>query len=134
MIDFRDVHEVIFYDEDGNKLFKFDKVKSLDMDMSVGEAMEFGCHITSCGVDVYRPNDITTSIDETNINTYAIPIAEDKKPVKTVFENENIKNFETIIGTFEKLDQDKFEQEKKECYDCYFDDAYWRKITLINLF
>ena len=133
MFDLHDVHKVIFYDKDGNKLFKFDRVASLNIDMSVRagevmELMEFDCHITSYGLDIYEPHNITTSIDEIDMNTYTIPIAEDKKSVKAVFENENTKNLdETVIGTFEKLDQDKFEQEKKECYDYYFDDAYWRK-------
>ena len=131
MIDLHDVHDVIFYDKYGNELFKFDRVNSLNIDMSAGEIMEFDCHITSYGFDAYKPNDITVSIDEINMNTYAIPIAEDKKSVKAVFENEDIKNLdETIIGTFEKLGQDKLEQEKKECYDYYFDDAYWRKNNL----
>ena len=130
MFDFHNVHDVIFYDKDGNKLFKFDRVDSLNIDMSVsaGEPMEFDCNITSYGFDIYEPNDITVPIDETNMNTYVIQTIEDKKPVKAVFENENTKNLdETIIGVFEKLDQDKLEQEKKECYDYYFGDAYWRK-------
>lgn len=134
MFDFHNVHDVIFYDKDGNKLFKFDKVESLNIDMSTNageEAMEFDCHITSYGFDVCKPNDITVSIDEKDMNTYAIPIAEDNKSVKAVFENVNTKNLdETIIGIFEKLDQDKLEQEKKECYDYYFGDAYWRKNNL----
>ena len=93
MFDFHDVHDVIFYDKDGNKLFQFDKVESLNIDMSAS--------------------------------------AEDKKLVKAAFENENTKNLdETIIGIFEKLDQDKLEQEKKECCDYYFGDAYWRKNNL----
>lgn len=128
MFDLHDVHDVIFYDKDGNKLFKFDRVDNLNIDMSVsaGEPMEFDCHITSYGFDVCKPNNITVT---TNESTYVIPTAEDKKPVKTVFENE--KNLdETIIGIFEKLDQDKLEQEKKECYDYYFGDAYWRKNNL----
>lgn len=131
MFDLHNVHDVIFYDKDGNKLFKLDRVDSLNIDMSASageEAMEFDCHIISYGFEVCKPNDITVQIDETNMNTYAIPIAEDKKPVKAVFENENTKNLdETTIGIFEKLDQDKLEQEKKECYDYYFGDAYWRK-------
>ena len=109
MIDLCDVYDVIFYDKDGNKLFKFDRVDSLNIDMNVsaGEVMEFDCHITSYGFDIYEPHNITASIDETDMNT-----AEGNKPVKAVFEN---------------LDQDKLDQEKKECYDYYFDDAYWRK-------
>lgn len=130
MFDLHEVHEVIFYDEDGNKLFKFDRVDSLNIDMSVsaGEPMELDCHITSYGFDICKPNNITVPINETDMNTYVISTAEDKKPVKAVFENENTKNLdETIIGIFDKLDQDKLEQEKKECYDYYFGDAYWRK-------
>lgn len=128
MFDLHEVHEVIFYDKDGNKLFKFDRVNSLNIDMrvSAGEPMEFDCHITSYGFDICKSNNITIPIDETNMNTYVIQTVEDKKPVKAVSENE--KNLdETIIGIFEKLDQDKLEQEKKECYDYYFGDAYWRK-------
>ena len=129
MIDLHNVHDVIFYDEDGNKLFKLDRVDNLNIDMSVsaGEPMEFDCHITSYGFDICKPNNITVPINETDMNTYVISTAEDEKPVKAVFENENTKNLdETIIGIFEKLDQDKLEQEKKECYDYYFGDAYWR--------
>ena len=114
MFDLHDVCNVIFYDKDGNKLFKFDKVESLNIDMSVsaGETMEFDCHITSYGFDIYEPHNITVPINETDMNTYVIPSAEGIKPVKIVFEN---------------LDQDKLDQEKKECYDYYFGDAYWRK-------
>ena len=35
MFDLHDVHDVIFYDKDGNKLFKFDRVNSLNIDMSI---------------------------------------------------------------------------------------------------
>ena len=110
MFDLHDVHDVIFYDKDGNKLLKFDKIKSLNIDMNVsaGEAREFDCHITtSYGFDVYEPYNITVPINETDMNT-----EEGNKPVKAVFEN---------------LDQDKLDQEKKECYDYYFGDTYWRK-------
>lgn len=89
MFDFHNVHDIIFYDKDGNKLFKSDKVESLNIDISTN--------------------------------------AEDKKPVEVVFESENTKNLDE---TFEKLDQDKLEQEKKECCDYYFGDAYWRKNNL----
>lgn len=125
MFDLHDVHDIIFYDKDGNKLFKFDKVKSLNIDMSVsaGEVMEFDCHITSYGFDIYEPNNITVPINETDIDT-----AEGNKPVKTVFEDENKKNLnESVKSIFENLDQDKLDKEKKECYDYYFGDAYWRK-------
>ena len=118
MFDLHDVCNVIFYDKDGNKLLKFDKIESLNIDMNVsaGEPMEFDCHITSYGFDVYEPHNITVPINETDMNT-----AEGNKPVKTVFENENVKSI------LENLDQDKLDQEKKECYDYYFGDAYWRK-------
>ena len=89
---------------------------------------KFDCHTTSYGFDICKPNNITVPINETDMNTYVISTAEDKKPVKAVFENENTKNLdETITGIFEKLDQNKLEQEKKECYDYYFGDADWRK-------
>ena len=118
MFDLHDVYNAIFYDKDGNKLFKFDKVESLNIDMSVsaGEPMEFDCHIISYGFDVYEPHNITAPINETDMNT-----AEGNKPVKTVFEKKNVKSI------LENLDQDKLDQEKKECYDYYFGDAYWRK-------
>ena len=125
MFDLHDVHDVIFYDKDGNKLFQFDKVKNLNIDMnaSAEEPMEFDCHITSYGFDVYKPYNITVPINETDMNT-----AECNKPVKTVFENENKKNLnESVKSIFENLDQDKLDQEKKECYDYYFGDSYWRK-------
>ena len=125
MIDLRDVHEVIFYDEDGNKLFKFDKVKSLNIDMSASarEAMEFDCHITSYGFDIYEPHNITVPINEIDMNT-----AEGNKPVKTIFEDENKRNLnENVKSIFENLDQDKLDQEKKEYYDYYFNDADWRE-------
>lgn len=125
MFDLHDVYNAIFYDKDGNKLFKFDKVESLNIDMSVsaGEPMEFDCHITSYGFDIYEPHNITVPINETDMNT-----AEGNKPVKTVFENENKKNLnENVKSIFENLDQNKLDQEKKECYDYYFGDAYWRK-------
>lgn len=109
MFDLHDVHDVIFYDKDGNKLFKFDKIKSLNIDMNVSavEAMEFDCHIISCEFDIYEPHNITVPINEIDMNT-----EEGNKPVKAVFEN---------------LDQDKLDQEKKECYDYYFGDTSWRK-------
>lgn len=109
MFDLHDVHDVIFYDKDGNKLFKFDKVENLNIDMSVNteEAREFDCHITSYGFDIYETHNTTFPINEIDMN-----IEEGNKPVKAVFEN---------------LDQDKLDQEKKECYDYYFGDTYWRK-------
>ena len=125
------VHDVIFYDKDGNKLFKLDKVESLnidislniDMSVSAGEPMEFDCHITSYGFDVYEPYSIIAPINETDMNT-----AEGNKPVKTVFDDENKKNLnESVKSIFDNLDQDKLDQEKKECYDYYFGDAYWRE-------
>ena len=128
MFDLHDVHDIIFYDKDGNKLLKFDKVESLNIDMSVSaeEPMEFDCHITSYGFDLYEPHNITVPINETDIDT-----AEGNKPVKTVFDNENKKNLnENVKSIFENLDQDKLDQEKKECYDYYFGDAYWRKNNL----
>lgn len=125
MFDLHDVHDVFFYDKDGNKLFQFDKVKNLNIDMnaSAGEPMEFDCHITSYGFDVYKPYNITVPINETDMNT-----AEGNKPVKTVFDDENKKNLnENVKSIFENLDQDKLDQQKKKCYDYYFGDAYWRK-------
>ena len=49
MIDLHDVHDVIFYDKYGNKLFKLNKVENLNINMSVnaGEVMEFDCHMIS---------------------------------------------------------------------------------------
>ena len=41
MIDLCDVYDVIFYDKDGNKLFKFDKVKSLNIDMSASAGKQW---------------------------------------------------------------------------------------------
>lgn len=107
MIDLCDVYDVIFYDKDGNKLFKFDRVDSLNIDMRAGEVMEFDCHIISYEFDIYEPHNITVPINEIDMNT-----EECNKPVKAVFEN---------------LDQDKLDQEKKECYDYYFGDTYWKK-------
>ena len=69
--------------------------------------MEFDCHIISYGFDIYEPHNITVPINEIDMNT-----EECNKPVKAVFEN---------------LDQDKLDQEKKECYDYYFSDTYWIK-------
>ena len=125
MFDLHDVHDVIFYDKDGNKLFKFDKIKSLNIDMNVsaGEAMEFDCHITSYEFDIYEPHNITVPINEIDMNT-----AEGNKPVKTIFEDENKRNLnENVKSIFENLDQDKLDQEKKEYYDYYFNDADWRE-------
>lgn len=125
MFDLHDVHDVIFYDKGGNKLFKFDKIKSLNIDMNVsaGEAMEFDCHITSYGFDIYEPHNITVPINEIDMNT-----AEGNKSVKTIFEDENKRKLnENVKSIFENLDQDKLDQEKKECYDYYFGDSYWRK-------
>ena len=125
MFDLHEVHDVIFYDKDGNKLFKFDKIKSLNIDMNVsdGEVMEFDYHITSYEFDIYKPHNITVPINEIDMNT-----AEGNKPVKTIFEDENKRNLnENVKSIFENLDQDKLDQEKKECYDYYFGDSYWRK-------
>ena len=123
MFDLHDVCNVIFYDKDGNKLFKFDKVESLNIDMSVsaGEPMEFDCHITSYGLDVYEPHNITVPINEIDMNT-----AEGNKSIKTIFEDENKRKLnENVKSIFEELNQDKLEQEKKNDY--YFDDADWRE-------
>ena len=133
MFDLHDVYDVIFYDKEGNKLFKFDKIKSLNIDMNVsaGEAMEFDCHITSYEFDIYEPHNITVPINEIDMNT-----AEGNKPVKTIFEDENKRNLnENVKSIFENLDQDKLDQEEKNVMIIILRMRIGeRKITLINLF
>ena len=79
------------------------------MSVNAGEPMEFDCHITFYGSDIYEPHNITVPINETDMNT-----AEGNKPVKTVFEDENKRKLnENVKSIFENLNQDKLDQEKK---------------------